>query len=167
MNPQPPAAPARLVSGGQTGVDRGALEAAIACGVPHGGWCPAGRRAENGRIPERFALVETASDDYAVRTEANVRDSDATLILCRGGPSGGTLLTAQSAERCGRPLLVLPLDEPVPADRVRRWVADHAVRVLNVAGPRESDCPGAETAAFARVCEVFAACGLPSAPPRG
>ena len=76
--------PGRIISGGQTGVDRGALEAAIALGIPHGGWCPLGRSAEDGVIPARYQLQETDSPQYAVRTEWNVRDADGTLILSWG-----------------------------------------------------------------------------------
>jgi hypothetical protein len=76
--------PSKIISGGQTGVDRAALDAAIELGIPHGGHCPRGRRAEDGRIPDRYQLTETDSAQYRVRTERNVLDADATLILCRG-----------------------------------------------------------------------------------
>lgn len=134
--------PVKIISGGQTGVDRGALDAAIALGIPHGGWCPQGRLAEDGRIPDRYKLSQTDSPEYRARTEQNVIDSDATLILCRGRPSGGTELTLRLAEQHGRPCLVLDLDEsPQPKD-VRRWLEDHRVEVLNIAGPRETQSPG-------------------------
>ena len=95
--------PAKIISGGQTGVDRGALDAAIALGVPHGGWCPHGRLAEDGIIPARYQLRQTDSPEYHVRTEKNVQDSDATLILYRGEMKGGTKLTWQLAERHAKP----------------------------------------------------------------
>ena len=132
----------KIVSGGQTGVDRGALDAAIDLGVPHGGWCPRGRRAEDGRIPARYALVETAATGYAVRTERNVRDSDATLVLCIGTPRQGTALTCDVARRLRKPLCVIDVADPPPLADVRRWIASASVRVLNVAGPRESTQPG-------------------------
>ena len=91
----------RVVSGGQTGVDRAALDAAIERGIPCGGWAPRGRRAEDGLIPAHYPVHETESDRYPVRTRANVRDSDATLILCRGRPSGGTAFTIACAEKIG------------------------------------------------------------------
>lgn len=136
------ALPARVVSGGQTGVDRAALDAALDLGLPVGGWCPRGRRAEDGRIDARYPLRETPSRRYPQRTEWNVRDSDGTLILCRGPLRGGTLLTAELAGRYGRPLLILDLDADSDPAAVRTWLREHAVRVLNVAGPRESGEPG-------------------------
>jgi len=132
----------RIVSGGQTGVDRGALDAAIALGIPHGGWCPAGRLAEDGQIPPKYALTESHSRDYANRTERNVHDSDATLILYRGRLCGGTKLTQRLAQRFERPCLLVDLDNRPANKRVRAWLETHAVRDLNVAGPRESAWPG-------------------------
>ncbi|MCG6943212.1 MAG: putative molybdenum carrier protein [Thiohalocapsa sp.] len=132
----------RLVSGGQTGVDRAALDAALAQGIAVGGWCPKGRAAEDGVIPERYPLHETPSADPAQRTEWNVRDSDATLILHRGALAGGTALTAEAARRRGRPLLQLDLDAAPEPDIIDAWLRGQGVRVLNVAGPRESEAPG-------------------------
>ncbi|HEY7840487.1 MAG TPA: putative molybdenum carrier protein, partial [Gammaproteobacteria bacterium] len=93
----------RIVAGGQTGVDRAALDAAIRHGIAHGGWCPRGRLAEDGTVPDRYALRETNSWDYAERTERNVLDSNGTLILNSGPLEGGTLLTREFAEEHGRP----------------------------------------------------------------
>lgn len=133
----------RIISGGQTGADRGALEAAIELGIEHGGHCPAGRRAEDGRIPERFRLMETESSDYAVRTERNVLDADGTLLVTRGTPTGGSALTAALARKHERALLHLDLArEADPVAIVREWVAARGIGCLNVAGPRESGCPG-------------------------
>ena len=132
----------RIVSGGQTGVDRAALDAALALGTPCGGWCPRGRRSEDGEIHPRYPLQETPSADYPERTEWNVRDSHGTLVLTRGRPSGGTAFTIALARRHGRPLLVLDLEQaPDPAE-VQRWTETSEVAVLNVAGPRESQQPG-------------------------
>jgi hypothetical protein len=132
----------KLVSGGQTGVDRAALDVALDLGLPCGGWCPKGRRAEDGSLPERYPLRETASADYPTRTALNVRDSDGTLILTRGEPDRGTALTARLAERYGKPCLALDLTHQPDPQEVRAWAAAHGVRVLNVAGPRESSQPG-------------------------
>lgn len=130
-----------LLSGGQTGVDRAALDAAVAVGIRTGGWCPRGRRAEDGAISSRYPLRETPSDAYEERTTWNVRDSEATLILHAGALRGGTAFTAEEAQRLGRPLLSVDLRE-VTIEIVRVWLAEHAVTVLNVAGPRESEAPG-------------------------
>ena len=145
----------KIVSGGQTGVDRGALDAAIEAGIPAGGWCPKGRRAEDGRIPEIYPLQETDSADYQVRTERNVVDSDATLILCRGPLTGGTQETQRMALRHGKPLLVIDLDDPSPAQEVREWLVRHGVKTLNVAGPRESHSPGIRKAAHDYLLRVL------------
>jgi hypothetical protein len=145
-----------VVSGGQTGVDRAALDVAIALGLPHGGWCPRGRRAEDGPIPARYALVEHASASWAARTEANVVDSDGTLVLHRGELSGGTALTRDVAVRERKPLLLVDLAGRPDAARVRRWLDAHDVRVLNVAGPRESQRPGIGEEARAFLLAVLA-----------
>src|SRR3954447_15936349 len=100
----------RIISGGQTGVDRAALDVALEYGLDCGGWCPLGRRAEDGPIPERYPLEETPWDGYPQRTEGNVRDSDGPLILTRGEPDRGTALTAEIARRKNKPCLVVDLN---------------------------------------------------------
>jgi hypothetical protein len=142
----------RIVSGGQAGVDRAALDVALALGIPCGGWCPRGRRAEDGPIAPRYPLTETPWDGYPQRTACNVRDSDGTLVLTHGEPDRGTALTVELAKRYGRPHLVIDLDGSPDEGDVRAWASAHQVRVLNVAGPRESSCPGIhdEAAAFLR-----------------
>lgn len=137
-----PIAIERIVSGGQTGADRAALDWAIRRRIPHGGWCPRGRRAEDGRIPERYQLIETPSRDYGQRTRWNVRDSDATLIVSRAATLlGGSAYTARAARRLGKPWLhVHPGGDDPKA--IREFLARHRVRVLNVAGPRASGEPG-------------------------
>lgn len=135
-------------SGGQTGVDRAALDVAIELGVPHGGWVPRGRLAEDGPLPERYTgMRETESVRLDVRTRRNVRDSDATLILTAGEPAGGTALTIRAAQRLGKPLLVLDLrglSLTAAALRTREWLASlPRPLVLNVAGPRASTAPDA------------------------
>ena len=140
----------RIVSGGQTGVDRAALDAALEAGLACGGWCPRGRRAEDGAIPARYTVTETPSRAYAVRTRRNVRDSDATLVLVRGPLTGGTWLTVEYAARTGRPCRIVDLDAADPraeAEATARWVAAQGIAVLNVAGPRESGSAGIGAAA--------------------
>ncbi|MFH1723389.1 MAG: putative molybdenum carrier protein [Elusimicrobiota bacterium] len=132
----------KVISGGQTGVDRGALDAAIELGLPCGGAAPKGRRAEDGRIPDRYPVVECASSDYSVRTERNVIGADATLILCPGEPTGGTRLTGELARRHGKPVCVVDIDGPEAAGRAREFLLRVRPKVLNVAGPRESSRPG-------------------------
>jgi len=122
-------------------VDRAALDAAMAAGVPVGGWCPRGRRAEDGPIPERYPLRETPTEMYAERTAWNVRDADATLILTRGTPTGGTATTIEVARDLGKPLLVVEPDK-VEVESVIRWLREVDVATLNVAGPRASTAPG-------------------------
>lgn len=132
----------RIVSGGQTGVDRAALDTAIALGFEHGGWCPLGRRAEDGVIPDCYRLTETESVLYGVRTELNIVDSDATLILAWGALAGGTEHSRRLARLYQRPCLVVDLQATPDVSHARTWLQQHAIRTLNIAGPRESSVPG-------------------------
>jgi hypothetical protein len=132
----------QIVSGGQTGVDRAALDVALGLGLPCGGWCPRGRKAEDGPIPGRYPLRETPTAAYGQRTEWNVRDADGTLVLHCGQATGGTALTIRLARRWRQPLLVLDLSLDPSPPLVRDWVRERKIRVLNVAGTRESQCPG-------------------------
>jgi hypothetical protein len=132
----------KIISGGQTGVDRAALDLAADLGIAAGGWCPRGRRAEDGIIPDQYPLKETAGRDYEQRTEWNVRDSDGSLILTTGKPEGGTLLTLEMAQRMGKPFYVVDLLAPRNLPGLQYWAEYEKVSVLNVAGPRESRVPG-------------------------
>ncbi|HNP60476.1 MAG TPA: putative molybdenum carrier protein [Nitrospirales bacterium] len=133
----------RIVSGGQTGADRAALDVALHLGIDCGGWVPNGRMAEDGVIPARYPnLVETKFDDPSIRTEYNVRDSDATLLITRGAPAGGSAFTVEVAMRLGKPVLHVDLlresvEQIVP--RVCQWLQDLHPVILNVAGPRASE----------------------------
>jgi hypothetical protein len=131
----------RIVSGGQTGADRAALDWAIARGISQGGWCPRGRRAEDGRIAGRYALIETPSRDYEQRTRWNVRDSDGTLIVSRADVlTGGSAYTACCAERLARPCLHAHPGAD-DAQAIRDFLERHRIRTLNVAGPRTTTDP--------------------------
>ncbi len=143
--------PSKLISGGQTGVDRAALDAAMEHGMDVGGWCPRDRRSEDGAVPIHYPLSETAARSYAVRTEWNVRDSDGTLILVLNEISSGTRLTADAARSHGKPLKIEHLAAATgsglltgensteeQAESVVDWIQRHKIRILNVAGPRGS-----------------------------
>ncbi len=131
----------KVVSGGQTGADRAALDVAIELSIPHGGWCPRGRRAEDGVIDDRYQLTEMDSDDYSARTKQNVIDSDATLILYSEKLEGGTLLTARYAANIGKPSYRLQLARRSSFLACSQWLIENKVEVLNVAGPRASKDP--------------------------
>jgi hypothetical protein len=145
-----------IVSGGQSGVDRAALDVAQELGLECGGWCPAGRWAEDGPIDDRYPLRPTPSSRPAQRTEWNVRDSDATLIIAIGPLAGGTALTRRIAERLGRPALVLDPRQDDAVDAGRRWLDGRRVTTLNVAGPRESTSPGIHDRAAALLRGILA-----------
>ena len=132
-----------IISGGQTGVDRGALDAALEVGAKCGGWCPEGRAAEDGPIPDRYPLTELAGGGYPERTRKNVEDSDGTLVLHFGPLSAGTLFTLQVCEELLRPVCLIDGNDTSPVDgaaKARDFVTENDIRRLNVAGPRASHC---------------------------
>ncbi len=162
----------KLISGGQTGADRGGLDAAIHCGLPHGGWCPKGRKAEDGIIPSKYHLIEMASDEYLPRTKANVFDSDATVIFTYGPPKGGSLKTITYAHHLEKPWHEVDLSRTTrwrAVEELVRWLAGDAELndydeyctkplepcVLNVAGSRESHAPGIQEAVFHLMVDVL------------
>ena len=149
-----------LVAGGQTGADRAALDWAIEHGVNHGGWCPKGRKTEDGVLPERYRLQETPAAAYLQRTEWNVRDSDATLVFTLDDRlDGGSKRTAGFADSLGKPWLhVRPGVHP---KYVARFLARHAVQVLNVAGKRESSAPGIGELVRQVLSQAIGRSGLP------
>lgn len=137
----------RIVSGGQTGADRGGLDAAIRLGIEHGGWCPRGRRSEDGTIPAQYRLTETKARTYIERTRRNVIDSDATVVFTRGHPTAGSRLTIEMAQAEDRPLLHIdvadwPGARSEDVEKFRDWLAALHIATLNVAGSRESKTPG-------------------------
>lgn len=144
-------APIVLVSGGQTGVDRGALDAALDAAVPCGGWCPEGRLAEDGTIPLRYPVQALRGAKYRERTKQNVIDSDGTLVISFGEPEGGTAQTVEFCRELGKPHLVidaLQLDAASALPGVLQFLAEHSIRRLNVAGPRASREPRAHGYAY-------------------
>lgn len=149
----------RIVSGGQTGVDRGALDGAIAAGIAIGGWIPKGRKAEDGAVPARYAgMREAPVSGYVWRTERNTIDSDATLVLWPGDPkrlSGGTKRTVGFAERHGKPVRTFPLRHDFFAlGGAAFWIHENGFKTLNVAGPRESKHPGIQSLAAGYVAAL-------------
>ncbi|MDR4485430.1 MAG: putative molybdenum carrier protein [Nitrospirales bacterium] len=164
----------KLISGGQTGADRGGLDAAIHCGIPHGGWCPKGRRAEDGVIPVEYHLNEMASQEYLPRTKANVVDSDATIIFTYGPLSGGSLKTATYAHHLEKPYYDVDLKSTPrkkAVEEIVRWLGGDAELndhdeyiafppfecILNVAGSRESHASGIQEAVFQLLVDVLIA----------
>lgn len=150
----------KIISGGQSGVDRAALDAAISLGFSCGGSCPRGRLAEDGPIPKSYPLKELRSPSYAARTRINVEDSDATLVLCDSEPSGGTALTIDLAMNCAKPLLVVDLNtkRALRIDDLVAWLVSNDVKILNVAGPRESGSPGIYEKSLAFMTGLLNAC---------
>lgn len=134
----------KIISGGQTGVDRAALDIGLELRIPIGGFCPKGRRSEDGSIPAKYPMIETASADYRVRTEKNVIESDGTLILTIGQVSGGTAYTIKMAKKNQKPYFVVQLeqDELDSIQKTTEWITQHQIRILNVAGSRESKTEG-------------------------
>ena len=133
----------KIISGGQTGIDRGALDACLSAGFPVGGWCPKGRQAEDGRIDKKYPLQETNDSRYEIRTRLNVKDSDGTLIIAPEITiSGGTLLTVKVAEELNKPFLVIVIvkgSEAELTDKILSWMNKFDIKILNIAGPRQSE----------------------------
>lgn len=148
-------APFTIISGGQTGVDRAALNVALNLSIPCGGWCPRGRLAADGVIDKKYLLRETPSEKYSQRTEYNIRDSDATLIIASEPLLGGTLLTRQLALQMNKPCLLIAPDQSDAAKSILTWLTAHRIRVLNVAGPRQTSAVDTEKQAEELLEEVF------------
>jgi len=138
----------KIVSGGQTGVDRAALDVAMELGMQTGGWCPAGRRAADGVVPAHYKITEIPSGGYHKRTKWNVRDSDGTLIISPLPLTGGTLLTANVAEKLNKPCFIIDIDQASHAGFID-WLSQNGIAVMNVAGPREESAPGIHARAVA------------------
>lgn len=134
----------KIISGGQTGADQAALDAAIKLGIPHGGWIPKGRLTEEGPLPEKYDLKEMPTASYPERTKKNIRESDGTLILSHGMLTGGSELTRKTALKYQKPMLHIDFNRMIPFDAaviINNWMVDHDIKILNVAGPRASTDP--------------------------
>ena len=131
----------KIISGGQTGADQAALDAAIKLGIPHGGWIPKGRLTEDGPLSDRYDLIEMPTESYRERTKKNIRESDGTLILSHGRLTGGSEYTEKWALEYGKPIIHIDLSIITPFDaavQINDWIVDYDIKVMNVAGPRAS-----------------------------
>ena len=134
----------KIISGGQTGADRAALDVAIKSDIPHGGWIPKGRKTEDGVLPDKYQLHEMPTTSYPKRTEQNILDSDGTLIVSHGKLNGGSALTRKLAKKHNCPCIHLDMNELSINDAssaVKAWIEENEIQILNVAGPRESKAP--------------------------
>ncbi|BBO86726.1 hypothetical protein DSCO28_72920 (plasmid) [Desulfosarcina ovata subsp. sediminis] len=148
----------KIISGGQTGADQGALDAAIALNIPHGGWIPKGRKTEAGPLPPQYQLQEMPTASYPARTEKNVLDSDGTVIITYGSLAGGSALTRKLARQHGRSCLHIDLyanSIPEAAKAIRKWIGENDISVLNVAGSRESKRPGIQDITHQIIVDVL------------
>ncbi len=148
----------KIISGGQTGADRAALDFAIRNNIPHGGWVPRGRKTEDGTLPEKYNLQEMPTGQYSKRTEKNVIDSDGTLIISHGLLTGGSALTTSFAELHRKPWIHIDLDMTPyseAAGTIQEWIGRNGIKVMNVAGPRASKDPEIYGTVMELLNEVF------------
>ena len=134
----------KIISGGQTGVDRAGLDAAIALNIEYGGYVPKGRKAEDGQVPQKYQMEEMKKGGYPTRTKKNIEESDGTVIFCQGRPSTGTKLTVDYAVKIKKPFLLLDVDDvskQTAVEILRNWITKESIEVMNVAGPRQSSAP--------------------------
>ena len=148
----------KIVSGGQTGVDRAALDVALKLALPHGGWCPKKRKAEDSQIPSFYFLRETESEEYSERTKRNIADSDGTLIIIYGNINkltDGTILTNKEVNQKNKPYFILDLQGNQNVENTISWIIENKIEILNVAGPRETQIPGIYKLSFAFLENMF------------
>ncbi len=159
----------KIISGGQTGADQAALDAAITLNIPHGGWLPRGRKTENGPLPIRYALYECNSARYRDRTEKNILHADGTLIFSFGPLSGGSALTEALAIRHDRPFLHIDferIDKTQAAAMVESWLQTMRLQTVNVAGQRASNEPRIYEAVYSLLTEICWTVEAPRKPSR-
>lgn len=145
----------KIISGGQTGVDRAALDIAMRLAIPAGGFCPKGRLAEDGPLHPKYPLQETTTNKYPQRTFLNVETSDGTLVLCAGKLTGGTSLTINFAKSLHKPFLIVDLSKTANVQTPLQWIKDNNIQALNIAGPRESTRPGIYAMASVYLEQLF------------
>lgn len=148
----------KIVSGGQTGVDQAALDAAIVHGMSYGGWLPPGRRTEKGPLSARYKMQVLTTGGYPDRTRKNILDSDGTLVITNGVLAGGSALTAKIAESRGKPLLHIDLAELGHEEIIvllAEWLRKYQPEILNIAGPRASSDGSIYDAAFKLVSDLL------------
>jgi len=132
----------KIISGGQSGVDRAALDFCLNKNINCGGWCPKGRKSEEGRIPDIYPLTETKTTDYEERTRLNVMDSDGTMIIFMDNMDTGTILTKTLLIELKKPFLLVNLSNKIKPESIIKWIENNHIKILNIAGPRESNQPG-------------------------
>lgn len=138
----------KIISGGQAGVDRAALDFALNHSIDCGGWCPQGRKSEDGTIPDHYPLKETPELDYSFRTKKNIENSDATLILFINKFDDGTRLTRSLCENLNKSYLIKNLDAALGSNELPIWIKKNSIEILNIAGPRESSHKGIYSKTF-------------------
>jgi len=134
----------KIISGGQTGADRAALDTAIKFNISYGGWIPEGRKTEDGPLSQRYRMDEMPTDSYPKRTKQNIMDSHGTIIISRGTLTGGSLLTQQLASKLKKPCChidLFELDEFGAAIVINSFIADYDIEIINIAGPRAGKDP--------------------------
>lgn len=145
----------KIISGGQTGVDRASLDFAFNNGIDCGGWCPMGRKAEDGKISEKYPLIETKTSKYSERTKLNVQNSDGTLIFFDKILDKGSILTANLANKYCKPLFSYDFSENIDNREITSWLNSNKIKTLNIAGPRESNSIGIYLKTYKLLSEIF------------
>jgi len=145
----------KIISGGQTGVDRAALDFALNNGINCGGWCPLGRKAEDGKISDKYPLLETKSSKYSERTKLNVQNSDGTLIFFNQTLDKGSTLTATLANKYCKPLFYYNFSANTNFSEITLWIDSNKIKILNIAGSRESNSTGIYTKTYTLLNKIF------------
>ncbi|HYK46775.1 MAG TPA: putative molybdenum carrier protein [Parafilimonas sp.] len=145
----------KIISGGQTGVDRAALDVALELHIECGGFCPKGRKSEDGMIPEKYPLIETATEEYSERTRLNIKEADATFVLIDRQADKGALLTIELCKTHNKKLMEADLSGRVDDKQVVQWILNNKITILNIAGSRETSSPGIYEKAYRLLRKVM------------